>query len=177
MEKRFWTGFVFFGCVLFTASFLSAADTKPIPVKIGVFELQKIMRESKVIQGYREQIGKEVESKKRLFTLKQETARQLEDKLIKEIQKLSPLEKASQEEKLATEVKELKRLKEDIDQEIQKMDRQLTQKAFQSIGEEIKKLAQKDKFSVIFEKNAAGVAYFHDSMDVTAQIIQLIDKR
>lgn len=177
MKKMAWIGLIFFGCILLPSSLLVAAEQKPIPVKIGVFELQKIMRESKVIQGYREQIGKEVESKKRLFTLKQETARQLEDRLIKEIQKLSPEEKVSQEEKLALEVKELKRLKEDIDQEIQKMDRQLTQQAFQRIGEEIKKLAQRDKFSIIFEKNAAGVAFSNDSMDVTAQIIQLIDKK
>lgn len=177
MKKNCWAGLVILGCVLFVSSFLSAAESKPIPFKIGVFELQKIMRDSKVIEGYRQQIGKEIESKKKMFTQKQDAARQLEDKLIKEIQKLSPAEKASHEEKLAGEVKDLKRLKEDIDQEIQKMDRQLTQKAFQSIEEEVKKLAQREHFTVIFEKNAGGVAYFHNSVDVTDKIIQLIDKR
>ena len=177
MKKCFWLGVLFFCFTVSGASFVLAAENQSIPLKVGVFELQKVMRDSKVIEGYRQQIGKEVDAKKKIFTQKQDSARQLEDKLIKEIQKLSPEEKASLEEKLATEVKELKRLKEDIDQEIQKMDRQLTQKAFQSINEEIKKLAQKDKFTIIFEKNAGGVAYFHDSVDVTAQIINLIDKK
>jgi outer membrane protein len=179
MKKVFCVGLIIFCWTIFASSILTAAESKstPIPIKIGIFELQRVMKDSKVIEGYRQQIGKEVDSKKILFTKKQEAARQLEDKLIKEIQKLSPGERASLEEKLATEVKELKRLKEDIDQEIQKMDRQLTQKAFQNIDEEVKKLAQKEKYTVIFEKNAGGVAYFHNSVDVTADIIGLIDKR
>jgi outer membrane protein len=177
MKKIIGIGMLFCCLNLFSAFFVSAAETLPFPLKVGVFELQRVMRDSKVIDGYRQQIGKEIESKKKMFVLKQETARELEDRLIKEAQKLSPLEKATLDEKLATEVKELKRLKEDIDLEIQKMDRQLTQKAFQRIDEEIKKLAQKEKYIVIFEKNAAGVAYFHNSVDVTAAIIGLIDKR
>jgi|WetSurMetagenome_2_1015567.scaffolds.fasta_scaffold414855_1 outer membrane protein len=177
MKNIFRIGILVYCLVLFSASFVSAAEPLPFPLKVGVFELQKVMRESKVIDGYRQQIGKEIETKKKMLTLKQETARELEDRLIRDGQKLSPQEKASLDEKLATEIKELKRLKEDIDLEIQKMDRQLTQKAFQRIDEEIKKLAQKEKYIVILEKNAGGVAYFHKSVDVTAEIIGLIDKR
>jgi outer membrane protein len=173
MRKILGRGILMLGVTFFISSWAFAAD----PLKIGVFELQRVMKESKVIEGYRQQIGQEVEVKKRLFTQKQDGARQTEDKLIKELQKLSPTERASLEEKLGTEVKELKRLKEDIDLDIQKMDRQLTQKAFQSIDEAIKKIAQRGKYTIIQEKNAGGVAYFNDSINLTAEIIRAIDKK
>ena len=176
MKKYFEVGLFAFGFILLISSAPETSENKSVSVKIGIFELQKIMRESKVIAGYRDQIGKEMESKKKVFTQKQEAVRKLEDKLIKEIQKLSLEEKASLEEKLGNEVKELKRLKEDMDQDIQKMDRQLTQKAFQRINEEIRKLAIRDRYMVVFEKNAGGVAYFNNALDVSGELIKLIDK-
>ena len=36
-------------------------------LKIGVFDIQRVMKESKTAEGYRQKLGKEVESKKRLL--------------------------------------------------------------------------------------------------------------
>ena len=109
-------------------------------LKIGVFDIQRVMKESKTAEGYRQKLGKEVESKKKAFEERQDAIIQIEDKLKKGGPKLSASQRKSLEEKHANELKELKRMKEDMDSDLQKADRDLAQKAFQEIGDVIKRL-------------------------------------
>lgn len=146
-------------------------------LKIGVFDVQKIMKESKVVQGYRQKLGKEVESKRKLFAEKEGTIKQTEEKLKKEGQKLSVSEKKALEEKLSSQAKELKRMKEDIKVDLQKMDRELTQQALKDIEGIIKKIASDEDYTIIFERNTAGIVHLKDSVDITEKIITLYDKR
>lgn len=140
-------------------------------VKIGVFDLQRIIRESPKIEGYRQELLKNAEAKRKLLRDKEESIRLVQEKLKKDGQTLSYDERKGLEEKLAAEVKELRRLGEDFDQEIQKMDRELTRKAMRDIDVVIRKLAEKEGFTLILDKSA-GVAYFKDSLDITGKIIK-----
>lgn len=140
-------------------------------VKIGVFDLQRIIKESHKIEGYRQELLKNTDAKRKLFRDKEESIRLVQERLKKGGQAMSPDERRGLEEKQATEVKELKRLGEDFDQEIQKMDRELTRKALMDIDVVIKKIAEREGFSLIINKSA-GVVYFKDSLDITAKIIK-----
>ncbi len=146
-------------------------------LKIGVFDIQRVMKESKTAEGYRQKLVKEVESKEKAFDEKQDAIRQIEDKLKKDGQKLTAGQRKSLEEKHANELKELKRMKEDMDSDLQKADRDLAQKAFQEIGDVIKKIAEKENYTIIFEKNSAGIVHFKGTVDITEKIITLYDKR
>ncbi len=146
------------------------------PLKIGVFDLQVIMAKSKVIQGYRQNIGKEAEADRKVLTDKQESARQTEERLKKEGQKLSVGERKLLEEKLANGVRELKRLKEDMEAALQKKDRELTQQVLGEIEKIIKGIADKEDYTIVFERSAAGVVYFKDWVDITEKIIREYDK-
>jgi len=130
-------------------------------LKIGVFDIQRVMKESK----------------KKAFDEKQDAIRQIEDKLKKDGQKLTAGQRKSLDEKHANELKELKRMKEDMDSDLQKADRELAQKAFQEIGDVIKKIAEKENYTIIFEKNSAGIVHFKGTVDITEKIITLYDKR
>jgi outer membrane protein len=167
-------------CFLFSVIcivFLNTPSISAETLKIGVFDIQRVMKESKVVQGYRQKLGKEVESKKKLFTEKEESVKQTEEELKKEGQKLSASEKKTLEEKLSNQAKELKRMKEDIDVEIKKMDRELTQQALKDIEGIIKKIASEENYTIIFERNAAGIVHLKDSVDITSKIINFYDKR
>lgn len=152
---------------------VAAADA----LKLGVFDIQKILRDSKVVQDYRQKFGQEMAAKRKTFSEKQKSAVEIEEKLKKEGQRLSLEERKSLEEKLAVELKELKRLKEDLDAEIQKSDRELTQKTLQEIGGIIKQIFDKEGYTIIFEKSGAGIAIFKDTVDITGKIIKLYDKK
>jgi outer membrane protein len=152
-------------CFMVVGSTLVSAQV----LKIGVFDIQKIMQESKTIGGYRQELSKGIEAKKKPLTDKENSVKALEEKLRKE--KLSAVDRRTLEEKLANEVKELKRLREDIDIELQRMDRELTQKAFRDIGEVVKNIADKENYTIIFEKNAAGIVHVKDTVDITGKVL------
>ena len=98
-------------CFMIVGSTLVSAQA----LKIGVFDIQRIMKESKTIEGYRHELSKGIEAKRKPLSDKENSVRTLEDKLRKDGEKLSLNERRVTEEKLANEVKELKRLREDID--------------------------------------------------------------
>jgi len=155
---------IFFCCLILTATQLWAQV-----LKIGVFDIQRIMKESKTIDGYRHELSKGIEAKRKPLIDKENSVRTIEDKLRKE--KLSAADRKTLEEKLANEAKELKRLREDIEIELQKMDRELTQKAFRDIGGVVKSIADKENYTIIFEKNAAGIVHVKDTVDITGKVL------
>lgn len=167
--RLFFVGWFLF---VFSLSPLSAEN-----LKLGVFDIQKIMKESKTVEGYRNQMLQEVESKKKILSGKQESVRQIEERLKKEDKTLSLTERKSLEEKLTTEIKELRRMNEDIEAELRKRDSELTRKAFLEIQEIVKKIAEKEGYTVVFEKNSAGIVHLKNSVDITQTVISIYDKR
>lgn len=146
-------------------------------LKIGVFDIQKVLVESRVIKEYRQKIGKEMEGKRKAFADKQEAAKQIEENLKARPSKLSLNDRKKLEEKLANEVKELRRLKEDMDSELQKIDRELSQQALRDIDKIVKEIANTEGYTIIFEKAAAGIVHFRDSVDITSRVIKTYDKQ
>jgi Skp family chaperone for outer membrane proteins len=181
MKKIVLTIMVICGLFVFSIAPASAQKNKDAKdatvLKLGVFDVQKIMKDSKVIQGYRQKLVEQIESKRKGFVDKQKGAMEIEEKLKKEGGKLSLEERKSLEEKLGNEAKELKRLKEDIDVELQKADRELAQKALAEIGDVIKQIYEKEGYTIIFEKSGAGIIRFRDSVDITDKIIKAYDKK
>jgi len=157
---------IFFFSLIFLAPHLSAQQ-----LKIGVFDIQRIMRESKTIEGYRQEFLKSIEAKKRLLKDKEDSIKSIENKFRKEMESLSASDKKAMEDRLEKELIELKRLREDIDSELKKMDRELTQKAFANIGSVIKNIAEKEGYAIIFERNQAGIVHLKDSVDITKKIL------
>ena len=163
-------------CILSFVCILSlfASSLYADALKIGIFDIQRVMRESKTMEGYRQKIGKEIETKRKVFTEEQNAAKQIEDKLKKET---NPGERKDLEERLANELKELKRMKEDMDIELQKMDKELTQKALRDIEYIVKEIARKEDYTIIFEKGAAGIIHFKNSVDITERVIKTYDRQ
>ena len=95
----------------------------------------------------------------------------------KEGQKLSSSERKALEEKLTNQVKDLKRMREDINVELKKMERELTQQALKDIEGIIKKIASEENYTIIFERSSAGIVHLTDSVDITDKIVTLYDKR
>ncbi len=159
--------------MVFSLSQSAAAET----LKIGIFDLQRVIKESKTVDSYRQKIGKEADAKKKLFLDKQNAVRLNEEKLRKEGKSLQAQDRKALEEKLQAEVRELQRLKEDIELELKKSDRELTEKTMLDINKVVQQIFDKENYSIIFEKNAAGAVRFKGSLDVTDKIIKTYDAK
>lgn len=159
--------------LLFAVSSVQAAET----LKIGIFDLQRVIASSKTIDDYRQKLKKDTETKNSIFSNKQNAARQIDEKLQKEGSRLSDTERRSLQEKLQKEMTELQRMKEDMEIDLKKADRELTEKSLKRINEIIDQIYDKENYSLIFEKSAAGVIKFRNTMDITDKVIKTYDTK
>ncbi|MBA4418103.1 MAG: hypothetical protein C0392_09360 [Syntrophus sp. (in: bacteria)] len=141
-------------------------------LKIGVFDIQRILRESKTINNYRQELLKNMEVKRKPLFDKEGFVKALDDKLKKNDNTLSSGDRRVIEERLANEVKELRRMKEDIDIETRKMDQGVVQKSVRDIDGITKKIADAEDYTIIFERNAAGIVHFKSTIDITDRILE-----
>lgn len=144
-------------------------------LKIGVFDMQKIMRDSKKIAGYREKFGVTMEEKRRQFEAKQAAVKQGEEVLAADGPALSVKDRKTREDRHAAEVRELKRMRDDVDAELQKMDRALTQQVFVDLTGVVTAVGEKEGYDLVFEKTASGVAYARTKLDMTDKVIAAYD--
>lgn len=166
--------FVLSVSVFFIICFIGIQDVSAQAAKIGVFEVQKVMRESKTFEGYRQDLMKQIEAKRKPLRDREESAKATEERLRKEGEKLPVNERRALEERLANDARDIRRLREDFEIEVRKLDTQLAQKALGVISGVVKNIGEREGYTVIFERSAAGVAYFKDTVDITGKIIQQI---
>ena len=169
MKKRFFALCGMFFCVLMFGSVVSAYAA---PLKIGVFDIQEIMRTSKATQGYAETLQKEINAKRKALQDKAAELKQLKDKL-KDSKTMSPEDTASLRDRIVIETSDLKHAEQDMSIEIKQMNENLTQKALKEIGGIITQIAKKGNYSVVFEKRSAGIVYSTKEVDITPEIISL----
>lgn len=143
--------------------------------RLGVFDVQKIMKESKTINGYRQDLMKTIEQKKKPLQDREEFIKALEEKIKKDGKTFTPADRRAAEEKLASEIKEIRRMKEDFDAEAIKMDRELTQRIFHEIDSIIRKITAQEDYTIIFEKTSAGIVHLNSSVDITNKILEQLN--
>jgi outer membrane protein len=173
--KRFWIFAIAFVIGSLPAVPVMAAAAKDAPLKIGVIDIQKIMRESKAARNAQDLFRKDLEAKRAILAAKEKEVRDIETELKGSDSKLTPAGRQDKNEKLAQEVKELKRLGADLEEELKKRNTELTKKLLGEIMQVVKGLQKSDGFSLILERNA--VVAVDEAIDVTDRVIKLYDAR
>ncbi|GAB4490132.1 MAG: OmpH family outer membrane protein [Thermodesulfovibrionales bacterium] len=154
-----------------------AAQPAEQQLKIGVVDIQKVLAESKTVQGYRDKLGKDIESRQKTFADKQKAAAQIEERLSKGRSTMSEKDQRALQDSLSDARKELQRLKEDLELEVKKLDRDLTQKMMKEVSDIITQIFDKEGYTIILEKNAAGVLKERSSIDITDKVMKIYDKK
>lgn len=150
-----------------------AAEQRDGNGKIGVIDIQRIMRDSKVVKKMRETFQKEVQAKKEILVAKEKEVKLLEEEMRGAASKQPPEAVKQKNEKLVKEAKELTRLRDDMTEELKRKNNELTRKVIGEIVAIAQNLAQKEHYAVILEKNAVVAA--HASVDITDKMTALYD--
>ncbi|MEO5356106.1 MAG: OmpH family outer membrane protein [Nitrospirae bacterium YQR-1] len=144
-------------------------------VRIGIFEIQKIIAEAKPVKQYRKRYDDTLTQKKAPLLQKEEEAKKLKEKIDKGDLKLD--EKLKLEEQFAQKLRELKRQKEDLDQEVLQMEKWLKAQVFKDLNEIIAEIGKKDDYTIVIERNTGGIAYAKPAIDLTDKIIELYNQK
>lgn len=143
--------------------------------KIGIVDVQKVMKTSKAAKEANARFLKDVKEKESLYRKKQKEVRTLQQEVTRESSGLSADALKGKREKVAEEIKNLKRLRQNLGEQITTEKRQLTKKIIKELKDVIVDYRKKNKYTLILEKRMVITA--DDSIDITDQIIRMYDKR
>ena len=145
-------------------------------VKIGVFDLQKVMINSqagkdikKLLEQKRNYYSKEI--KKREQQLKK-----MRDELEKKAMMLSEEAKQEKEKEYQKKLRDLKLYASDSENELKNLYREKTQKLIQSILKVANDYGKKHNLTFIIEKQEGGLVYVSKKVDITDEILKEFDK-
>ena len=144
-------------------------------LKLGIVDLQKIMRESKAATAARNKLMKEVEGKKEQIIAKTQTVQKLEQEIAKLPATTTQDQQRQKAEQLKIEVRELNNLRQDVEEEIKRKDREMAQQIIGDIMQIIRDYARNERFSVIVERSTIIMA--EESLDITDRILKLYDSQ
>jgi len=171
LRKVFYFFLVF--AVIFSLSaplVYSASKKEAGQSKVGIFDMQRIIKESKAGQKARATLEKELSERRTVLASKEEELRKFQKEL-EGNKDLESAERREKERKLAKELKELRRLRADLEEEMKDIDEELTIKLLKDVAKIVKAIGEKENFSVVFQKSP-NMVYIDETIDVTSEILE-----
>lgn len=142
-------------------------------LKVGVFDIQRIMNEATAVGSYRQRYQNTLELKRKPLSQTEDELKQLRERLDKG--SLKPEERMAAEEEFAQKLRTAKHHREDLDAEVMQMDRWLKAQVFRDISGILEELNKKEDYTIILERSV--VAYYKNTVDITGKIIDLYNKK
>jgi len=143
--------------------------------KIGIIDMQRLMKESKAAQDLRGVFLMDLENKRTVLQSKESEVLKMRDALRRDAKKKSAEEIKADQDRLQREVKALRRLKADLQEELKKKDVELTRKLVKEIRQIVESYKKKKRFTVILQKKS--VVAFDEAIDITSDIIKEFDRK
>jgi len=154
---------------------VSANIAAAASAKIGIIDMQRLMKESKAAQDLRGVFLMDLENKRTVLQSKEAEVLKMRDHLRREAKGKSAEQLKADQDRLQTEVKALRRLKADLQEELKKKDVELTQKLIKEVRQIVEKYKKKKKFTIILQRKS--VVAFDASIDITGDIIKEFDRK
>lgn len=144
-------------------------------IKIGIVDMQRVLRDSKTARASRAAFEKELESRRAQIAAKEKEVRNLEGEIGRLDPSVPPEVKRQKADKLKHEIRELNNLRQDIEEELKRKDIEMSQKVIGDIMTVVRTFARNEKFTAIFERNAVMAA--DEAIDITDRILKLYDQK
>ena len=141
-------------------------------MKVGMVDMQKILRESKNSLKVRTAFMQDVEKKQAAIAAKEGEVRKLEE----EFNRLEPGAMDARKKKgdqIKHEMRELQYLREDAEGELKRKEMEITQKVIGEIMQVVRSYARGERFTIILDRMAVITA--EESIDITDRILKLYD--
>ena len=168
-------GFYFLSLIMFIISAGLALGEEA--VKIGFVDMRKVLNISEAGKAARNQIVLETEKIKNEIVGREREMEKLREDLEKRGTVMSETTRLDKERDFQLKLRDLERFRQYADQEMKLKDRDLTVQVLRKIEPIIRKIAEEEKFSLILEKNDPVVAYGSNTLDLTDEVIKMLDQQ
>jgi outer membrane protein len=175
MRKLFFVLFLSFIAVTLGFSVSMAAwgqRNAPEATKVGIFDMQRIIVESKSGKEARTKFESELAERRDILMGKEDQLRRSQQELLES--DLDSAEKREKERELAQDAKELRRLKTDLEEEMRNMDQELTIKLLKDVVKIVRDIGEKENYNLILQKSG-NMVYIDSAIDLTDQVLKKYD--
>ncbi|NPU86008.1 MAG: OmpH family outer membrane protein [Syntrophaceae bacterium] len=143
------------------------------PVRIGIIDTQKIIKDSRAAKEARAVFQKEQVKRQAAYAAREKEVVKLQEEL-RNLDANAPVElRKTKTDKFNIEAKELKRFKDDLEEELRRREIELTTKVIQDLNRVLEEYRKKEKLAVIIYKSSA--ATYDEALDITDRIIKIYD--
>ena len=145
------------------------------PVRIGVIDTPKIIKDSKAAKDARAVFQKEQVKRQAAYAAREKEVVKLQEEL-RNLDANAPAElRKTKTNTFNIEAKELKRFKDDLEEELRRKEIELTAKVIQDLNRILAEFRKKEKLTVIIYKSSA--AAYDEALDITDRIIKIYDSQ
>lgn len=143
-------------------------------VNIAYIDLQKVMLESEKGKEAKQVLTQEAEKLKKNLDGKQDELQKMKDAIEKQGTTITPDARAEKEKQYQNKLKDYQRLANDYQAELQQKDQAVAQKMLKELEEVIKSIGEKEKYTIIVEKNQ--LLFASPTIDITPKVITLFNE-
>ncbi len=167
--KRLWIGLV-------VVMMMVAVPAVAAELKIGYVDLQRALVESDAGKVAKGSMGKRVADFQSTAQGRQQNLQNLKEELEKKSLMLSADAKAQKERDFQQQNKDFQRFVKDAQEELQREEARLGRSILEGLSEVIKNIADKEGYTLVFERSGGALIYADDSIDLTDQAIAAYNK-
>ncbi len=164
------------GWVLALAFLLVSVGVQAAEIKIGVIDLQLVVRKSEAGQKALKELQAKFEVLKKKLQAKEEELRKFKEDLEKKAPLLSPDVRQEKERQYQKMLREYQAQREDAQYEMKQAEEKALQPIMKDLEKVVKEMAQKEGYDLILEKRIPGVYWTSKRIDLTDHVVELYNQ-
>ncbi|MBU3693712.1 MAG: OmpH family outer membrane protein [Rhodocyclaceae bacterium] len=147
-----------------------AAEPAGGPLKVGVVDTERIMRESAPAERVKKKMEKEFESRVQELQKMEKQAKDLQTRIEKDGVTMSDSERQSKERELGALTRELQRKNRELQEDVNRRRNEELSGMLDQINKVIRKLAEAEKFDLIVQ----DAVYRSPRVDITDKVLKAL---
>jgi outer membrane protein len=153
---------------------LSFAQQQKQNLKIAYVDIAKVIQEAEAAQEAKKKLQGEYERKQAELKKMQDEILKMQDDFMSKVKFMSQQEADKKKAEIEAKQNEFMQKLRQAELEIQNLDAKLTQGVIEDIRKIVEKIAQKEGYDIVLEKNQ--IIYVKDADDITFRIIDEYNK-
>lgn len=147
----------------------------PTSNKIGVVDIQKFQKKSKNFQSIGNKVRKKFDAMQQKLDDERNALLRLEEDFKKQSMMLSLDAQEDKKRELEKKRRYYKYIYEDLSQEMKDTEAEATGEIGKELENVVKKIAEKEGYTLILEKRTLGLIYYSDVIDITDRVVEAYD--
>jgi outer membrane protein len=169
--KRFWVLLL----VGFAALFMTAETSVAQTLKIGVVDIQKFQKKSKSFQGLSAKLKTKFDALQKKLDDERNALVKLEEDFKKQSMMLSLDAQEDKKRELDKKRRYYKYLFEELTLEMKDLEQEATGDVGKELEKVVKKIAEKENYTLILEKRTLGLIFYSNTVDITDRVVDAYD--